>query len=262
MNDVRGIGLNFKSSIIVEQAEEMANELINDSSFNAAKPNVSGWYNNCSKVEVVARTIYAECREYEPDHRAVAWVIVNRMLKDPYDGNTIGDKAYSVVTAPGQFATVTGGNGSRENTVSAKTSSTSYWQQSIYLACVLFVSGSLDDIYSEFSKPAGINNQRGFYGAFKLGERLQNDKDAQLDLIYNVPDDQDFGVDEDGRIRVRINTADGSVWRYARNVASAGWGSKDDTYTCINLNEVRGMFLDRQKQNVFFTATVSMEENA
>lgn len=138
------------------EAEEWSNSLLADSSYGTAISYSSGWYNSLSTVELLARCIYCEAgTAYTNEGNAVAWVILNRIHNGSFPSTAKG-----VITASGQFASVTGGSGA---TASARTpaTSTGRWKNATYLACLMLTTTDT----SEWSTLVGntINGQLYFY---------------------------------------------------------------------------------------------------
>lgn len=230
------------------QAEELAQQCLADSSFNAAVSG-SNWYVNYNKIGVVARVIYGENTFYQPDQDAIMWVIVNRMITEVYEGNTILEKAYNVVIKTNQFDGLTSARATQ-----SQSPSDSGWHRAVYLACVLSIATGLGDIMEAAPKPAGIENQTLFYSASALGDII-DDSNETKDRIENITgNDQLFGVDSQNNIMIKISQAGGSYyWCQVSSVASAGVGSVSGPLSSANLNPVRRIFLDRSVQNAFVT---------
>ncbi|MCD7836694.1 MAG: cell wall hydrolase [Lachnospiraceae bacterium] len=137
-------------------AEEWSESLLASSTYGAAISYSSGWYNSLSTVELLARCIYCEGgTAYTTEGNAVAWVILNRVHNSSFPNAPLG-----VITASGQFASVTR---SSSETSSARTPSTSSsrWQNATYLACLMLTTTDT----TEWKALVGntINGQLYFY---------------------------------------------------------------------------------------------------
>lgn len=134
------------------------------------------WYTSLGDVEILTRLIYAETTtnpSYYPDeHRAVAWILVNRVDDGRFGGSTFR----AVATAYNQFETIVGysGNTTSENITATKNArepdlstpdSKAAWKDAIWLACTLLSVPSTSDCSSIFSKPYAITNQLYFSGS-------------------------------------------------------------------------------------------------
>ena len=141
-------------------ADEWATSLLDDSSYGTSISYTSGWYNDLSTVELLARCIYCEGgTSYSNEGNAVAWVILNRV-----NNGSFPDTPRAVITASGQFASVTGGSYATDN---ARTPSTSTyrWRNATYLACLMLTTTDT----SEWKSLAGdiIDGQLYFYSYTK-----------------------------------------------------------------------------------------------
>ncbi len=194
----------------------------------------------------MARVIYEENTFYQPDQDAIMWIIVNRMITTYYEGNTILEKAYSIVITPNQF------DGLRnKNAMQSQNVSDSGWHRAVYLACALEIATGLEDIKIAVPRPVGIRNHTLFYAAGTLGEIIK-DNDQTSDKIENLSgSSQLFGVDSNNNIMVKIYSQSGYYWKKVTNVASAGIGSISGPLSVTNLNVIRRKFLDRSIQNAF-----------
>lgn len=217
-------------------------------SFNAEITYTDTWYNSYEyNVGVVARVIYAENFGYEIDQDAICWIILNRMMVNAYPGSNIGEKAFSVVTeltnGVPQFQGLRSPHATRGHSNGDDT--WSFWYHAVYIACTLFASSGTDDVKSCVAKPNYMTNQLFFYSASGLGDRVS---DSSADSINNVPPSQVFGINSKGHIVYRA----GSNWYRVYNLYAAGQTqiSGDEIYA--DLNMLRGKFLDRTKQNVFY----------
>ncbi len=134
------------------------------------------WYTSLGDVEILTRLIYAETTAnpsyYPNEHRAVAWILVNRVDDGRFGGSTFR----AVATAYDQFETIVGysGNTTSENITATKNArepdlstsdSKAAWKDAIWLACTLLSVSSTSDCSSIFSKPYGITNQLYFSGS-------------------------------------------------------------------------------------------------
>lgn len=137
-------------------AEEWKESLLASSTYNRVISYSSGWYNNLSTVELLARCIYAEGgTEYINEGNAVAWVILNRVHSSSFPNTPLG-----VITAPGQFSTVTGECGATYHARKPDPES-SRWQSATYLACLMLTTTGT----TEWETLVGntINGQLYFY---------------------------------------------------------------------------------------------------
>lgn len=136
----------------------------------------SDWYSDLGDVEILTRLIYAETTTnssyYSNEHRAVAWVLINRVNDGRFGGSTFR----SVATAYDQFETIRGYSGNTqsqniERTKNARepdlstSASKAAWKDAIWLACTLLSVSSPSDCSSIFNKPTGITNQLYFSGS-------------------------------------------------------------------------------------------------
>lgn len=138
------------------EAEEWSNALLKDSGYGKAISYSSGWYNNLTTVELLARCIYCEGgTAYTNEENAVAWVILNRVKDSAFPSTSKG-----VITASGQFASVTGNKGQTEAAREPLRNSTR-WKHSTYLACLLLTT--TDTVEWQSLVPSPISGQLYFY---------------------------------------------------------------------------------------------------
>lgn len=134
------------------------------------------WYTSLGDVEILTRLIYAETTTasnyYVNEHRAVAWVLINRVNNGGFGGSTFR----AVATAYDQFSTIVGYS---KNTLSENIAATrnarepdlsssdskAAWKDAIWLACTLLSVPSTSDCSSIFNKPYAITNQLYFGGS-------------------------------------------------------------------------------------------------
>lgn len=148
------------------EAEMLAEELLSNSSFNAAKSN--GYYSETSSTtteEIIARLIYGENNKRTLDQRAIAWVLLNRYHYNPAQfGATLRD----VATKKSAFAGLDNAAAKQ-----AQNPSDSKWSNAVYLACLLCTNDTEACWKSIAPKPTGITNQTYFRSASSLGESNQ-----------------------------------------------------------------------------------------
>lgn len=138
-------------------AEEWADDLLASDSYGLPISYSSGWYNNLSTVELLARCIYAEGgTAYTSEENAVAWVILNRYHNSEFPGTVRG-----VITASGQFSSVTGNSSSYTENARIPATSSTRWSNSTYLACLMLTTTNVNAWVSIIGSP--LNGQLFFY---------------------------------------------------------------------------------------------------
>ena len=146
-------------------AEMWAEELLSNSTFNAAKE--SGWHleSSASTVSIIARALYGENTSNTTDQRAMAWLILNRYYAQTSE---FGKDIRTIVAKPYQF------DGLYANvSLQAKSSTDQGWRHAVYLACLMCTNSDEACWNSISQKPLGISNQRFFRSASSLGSTSQ-----------------------------------------------------------------------------------------
>lgn len=147
------------------EAEMLADELLSNSNFNAAKS--SGYYSNSSTSteEIIARLIYGENNKRTLDQRAIAWVLLNRYHYNPA---RFGDTFREIAANPNEFNGVNSAVARQ-----AQNPSDSKWSNAVYLACLICTNNTEACWNSISPKPTGITNQTYFRSASYIGDRTQ-----------------------------------------------------------------------------------------
>ena len=160
-------------------AEMWAEELLSNSTFNAAKN--SGWHLNssASTVSIIARALYGENTSNLTDQRAMSWIILNRYYAQ---SSEFGFGIREIVAKPYQF------DGLYANvSLKAKSSTDQGWRHAVYLACLMCTNSDAACWNSVSQKPLGISNQRYFRSANTLGSTSQiYEENGQLYAHYNT----------------------------------------------------------------------------
>ncbi len=140
-----------------QAAEEWASDLLSSPNYGAAITSYSsGWYNNLSTVELLARCIYCEAGSYyTTEQYAVSWVIRNRIVNGSY-----GTGAWGVMTFLNAFGSVTGGAGATYNSRNPSTGS-NLWSNATYMACLMLITTNSSSWNSIIGST--LNGQLNFY---------------------------------------------------------------------------------------------------
>lgn len=147
------------------EAEMLADELLSNSNFNAAK--TSGYYSNSSTSteEIIARLIYGENNKRTLDQRAIAWVLLNRYHYNPA---RFGYTFREIAADPNEFNGVNSALARQ-----AQNPSDTKWSNAVYLACLICINDTEACWNSISPKPTGITNQTYFRSASSIGDRTQ-----------------------------------------------------------------------------------------
>lgn len=142
------------------QVTQWANYLLNyDPNYGEPKAAVSGWYEELSDVELIARLIFGENSSNRQDQKAIMWVLLNRKYYNGYA--TLRD----VATAEKQFATIwdTGSSlARRQNQSQYDATMNEAWEYATWLACAICTTTDETQCASLISKPQGITTQTSF----------------------------------------------------------------------------------------------------
>ncbi len=147
------------------EAEMLAEELLSNSSFNAAKSKEYYSNSSTSTEEIIARLIYGENNKRTMDQRAVAWVLLNRYHYNP---GQFGNTFRAIAIKPHAFYGV-----NNSVAIQAQNPSDSKWKNAVYLACLICTNDTEACWNSISPKPTGITNQTYFRSAIKIGDRTQ-----------------------------------------------------------------------------------------